>query len=156
MRPGKTLAIFAVVSSIIIAACSKDDNNTPQSAEAMLTTNRWQLTAATATIPGSTITFDAYDTIPACIKDNFYTFAAGGSATVDEGASKCDPSDPQTTTGNWQLLNNNTQIKTIDPVTGQSTTLGIVALTSSKLILQDTVTLSGITVNGTLTLTNVK
>lgn len=156
MRPGKTLATFAVVSSIIIAACSKDDNNTPQSAEAILTTNRWQLTAATATIPGSTITFNAYDTIPACIKDNFYIFASGGTVTIDEGASKCDESDPQTTTGNWQLLNNNTQLKTIDPITGGNTVANVVKLSSSSLVLQDTITISGITVGGTLTLTNVK
>jgi len=156
MRPGKTLTVLAIAASIVAAACSKDNNNTPQSAEAMLTTNRWQLTGATVTIPGSTIAVNAYDTIPACVKDNFYIFASGGSVTIDEGASKCDPSDAQTTTGNWQLLNNNTQIKTIDPVTGQSTTAAVVTLTSSKLVLQDTITFSGITVNGTLTLTNVK
>lgn len=156
MRPGKTLATFAVVSSIIIAACSKDDNNTPQSAEAILTTNRWQLTAATVTIPGSSLSVNVYDSVPACNRDNFYIFASGGTVTIDEGASKCDPSDAQTTTGSWQLLNNNTQIKTVDPITGQSTTANVVTLTSSKLVLQDTATYSGFKVSANITLTNVK
>ena len=156
MRPGKTLAILAIAASIVTAACSKDDNNSPQNAEAILTTNRWQLTAATITIPGSSLSVNVYDSVPACARDNFYSFAAGGTVTIDEGASKCDPSDAQTTTGNWQLLNSNTQIKTVDPLTGESTTANIVTLSSSKLVLQDTATYSGFKVTANITLTNVK
>lgn len=156
MRSGKTLTILAVAASMVATACSKNDSSGQQSADAMLTANRWQLTAATATFPGSSLSFNAYDTIPGCIKDNFYTFAAGGTVTVDEGATKCDAASEQTFTGNWQLLNNNTQLKTIDPITGNSTILTIALLTNAKLVLQDTITISGITLNGNLTLTNVK
>jgi len=155
MRSGKTLATFAIIACIVVAACSKNDNS-QQNAEAILTTNRWQLTAATVTIPGSSLSVNVYDSLPTCVKDNFYVFAKGGTVTVDEGASKCDESDPQTYSGNWQLLNSNTPLKTIDPITGQSTTAGIINISSSQIVLQDTANYSGYKVNATITLSNVK
>jgi len=158
MNIRKTL-LFAAIISVTLFACSKSSSSSA-SAQAMLTTNRWQMSDATVTIPGTSITVDVYDSIPACIKDNFYTFATDGTATIDEGATKCDDTSPQTVSGNWKLLNNNTQLQTIDPLSQQEATLTVASISSSTLRLQDTATYnymgSNIKVNATVTLTNVK
>ena len=42
-----------------------------------------------------------------CTKDDLVTFNANGTITDDEGPTKCDPDDPQTTTdGTWTLTDN--------------------------------------------------
>lgn len=159
MNIGKTL-LFAAIGSITVLACSKDSGSSSATAQAMLTTGRWQMSDATVTIPGTSITVDVYDSIPSCIKDNFYAFASDGTATIDEGATKCDDSDPQTASGNWKLLSSNTQLQTLDPLTGAEATLTIAAISSSTLKLQDTATYnyngSDIKVNAVVTLKNVK
>ena len=62
------------------------------------------------------ITEDLYSAELPCKKDNFEVYNADGTGTTDEGATKCDPSDPQTYPGgNWALLNNDTQLRLSNP-----------------------------------------
>ena len=149
MKNMKTL-IFC--SLVLFAACKKDSSSV--NVEATLTTGKWQLSDATVGIPGSSLTIDVYDSIPACVRDNFYTFAADGTLTVDEGATKCNSGDPQTATANWKLLNNNTQLQGVDVTGVSNTTATIVLINSSTLQLQDTTTYSGYSVSATATFTH--
>ncbi|MBK8568278.1 MAG: hypothetical protein IPN76_34475 [Saprospiraceae bacterium] len=41
--------------------------------------------------------------LPACIKDDNTVFKTSGTVNFDEGGSKCNPNDPQTTAGTWAL-----------------------------------------------------
>jgi hypothetical protein len=46
-----------------------------------------------------------------CRADNLYTFAAGNAFTLDEGAKKCNTTDPQQLTGTWSLSNSVISVK---------------------------------------------
>lgn len=93
MKIVKHLSLLAFVA-ITTFACKKDavvvtDNTT------LITTGKWKQTAET------TAGVDTYASFLACEKDNTMAFAATGTATLDEGATKCDPADAQTETATW-------------------------------------------------------
>jgi hypothetical protein len=46
----------------------------------------------------------------ACIKDNYYVLKKDGNAELNEGPTKCDASDPQTTTIAWALSSDEKEI----------------------------------------------
>jgi hypothetical protein len=48
--------------------------------------------------------------IQPCEKDNTTTFSTNGTAVEDEGATKCNSTDPQTTNHTWAFQNNESQI----------------------------------------------
>jgi lipocalin-like protein len=61
------------------------------------------------------------DFIMDCSKDDLITFNNDGTLTEDEGETKCDPSDLQTTNdATWTLTNNNETLTIIDPDLGPS------------------------------------
>lgn len=41
-----------------------------------------------------------------CITDNFITYFPNGSYEINEGATKCDPSDDPALSGTWRLVDN--------------------------------------------------
>jgi Lipocalin-like domain len=92
MKIVKHLSLLAFVA-ITTFACKKDeavvDNTT------LITTGKWkQISETTAGV-------DTYASFLACEKDNTLAFATTGTATFDEGATKCDPADAQTETATW-------------------------------------------------------
>ena len=46
---------------------------------------------------------DVWTIRPACVKDNITRFLSNGVVAFDEGATKCDFSDPPTASGTWSL-----------------------------------------------------
>ena len=44
--------------------------------------------------------------LPTCLTDNKISFGRNNSGTTDEGASKCNTTDPQTTNFNWSFADN--------------------------------------------------
>lgn len=83
-----------------------------------------------------------------CQKDNILTFAAAGTGTNDEGATKCNAGDPQTTPFTWNFVASETQLFISSTLfTGGSNTFNIVTLSSTQMVLSQTITLSGIPQN---------
>jgi len=75
----------------------------------MLTASPWMLNSIILEMPG----YPASDLTPVngCEKDNLTKFETDGTFETMEGATKCNPNDPQViTTGNWQFLNNETKL----------------------------------------------
>ena len=100
-------------------------------------------------LPGGTQTSVFTTVLEACQRDNIWNFKSDGTYTVTEGASKCDPSDPDTvTSGTWQLTDSDTKI-VIDDINEAPQTLTIDELTSSTLKISGTQVIQGNTVNGT-------
>jgi hypothetical protein len=101
--------IFAF--SIILFAlysCKKDDKK-PVTKSDFLTSGLWIVTAAVTDDDGDgTYETDEYADFAPCYKDNVWTFKTNGSVVMDESATKCDPSDSQVITSQWQLVNNET------------------------------------------------
>jgi len=95
---------------ILLFACSKKDSVATKTE--LLTSGSWNLTAVMADNDGNgTYETDEFASFPACFKDNYFSFLAGGIAEINEGTTKCSPTDPQTETGSWQLTQNETHLK---------------------------------------------
>ncbi len=126
----KNISFFAAIAActLLFASCKKDDKP-----EDLLTgTSCWKQvkseTRSTAT--------DAWveGTIDACSKDDCTSYTSDGKTNFDEGATKCDPSDPQTSTGTYTLSEDG-KILTLTQ-DGFSFPVTIEELTSSKLVIR--------------------
>lgn len=125
------LAILALTFS----ACKKDEQITPDPTPepvpekvATLSSGNWTL--ETMTINGN----DVINYIDDCERDDITTFKTDGTYVTDEGATKCDPKDKQTTDGVWEFTDNYTKM-VIDKDDVKYVTL----LTKEKLEVRDTI-----------------
>jgi len=135
------LASFVVFSiSLLFVACSKSDsNNNSKTKTQLITQASWKFSAAS--VNGA----DVSSLITPCQKDNILTFSAtGGTGTLDEGATKCNAGDPQTTPFTWSFTNNETilHVSTIF-FTGGSSDFTIVSLTETQLVVSQIVNIAG-------------
>lgn len=152
----KTLLILASVTLLFSACSKKDDNNGGgvTGAASNLTTGKWIITSSTSIVqypnPIGPKTIDLWATFTACQKDNQYIFNTNNTNTTDEGATRCNPSDPQQITGGtWSLSNNNTVLTLTD---GSTTVVSnVLTLDNANLKLQYENTISGITAKTTTT-----
>jgi hypothetical protein len=87
---------------------------------------------------------DLADTLATCFKDNTYLFKTDSTVIVDEGATKCDASAPQTATYSWSISKDNPPvIKTdADPILASG--IKVKELTSTKLTVYKDTTIQGI------------
>jgi len=131
-----------IVLGLMVAniGCSKDDNDNsgPKTKTELLTTGTWKF--SDAKVGGQSVA----SFIETCQKDNILTFLAAGTGTADEGATKCDPGDPNSAPFNWAFQTNETVLFVSTPFfTGGSSTFTIVSLTESQLVLSQTISLTG-------------
>jgi len=127
-----------LIASLFLAtiSCKKDDS--APSKKELLTGKNWVLTAETVSpainFNGVLIT-DLYAQMESCTKDDVSKFNSDGTYTFEEGASKCDPSDPQVwDSGTW-VFNSDQTIIVMTSSTYGSINAEIVELTSSKLVV---------------------
>lgn len=151
------LAMLVVTAAL--ASCKKDDDSGPSRNE-LLTSGKWQLTAARASGNIATVTIDSniYDKgLKACDRDDLYQFNSDGTETKDEGTDKCSSTTPQTSqVGTWALLSNDTKL--YGTLLGTSDTASIVDLTSTTMNLSkiETGNLGGFTYSFKVDMTFVK
>jgi Lipocalin-like domain len=81
------IAVLAIITGSV--GCKKEEVVATIDTKAILTSGKWKLTAQT------TDGKDSYSSIDACDKDNTETYSTDGKVTVDQGAVKCDATDPQ-------------------------------------------------------------
>ena len=94
----------------MLAACNKKD--TAASKTQLLTSGTWKLTAVVADDDGNgTYETDNFAGFSLCFTDNIWSFGASSVATMDEGPTKCSPTDPQTETTTWQFTQNESYLK---------------------------------------------
>jgi hypothetical protein len=55
-----------------------------------------------------TVDLDVTSNIQACDLDDTYTFKSDGTGATDEGLTKCNTTDPQSTSFSWSFKNNET------------------------------------------------
>jgi hypothetical protein len=147
------LLLLLFCCSLFFTACSNDDDATP-SQEEMLMNKRWQITALEVTLPiiGSQ---DLYAGFEECEKDTYVEFKANGVLVVDEGATKCDTSDPQQYPGTWTLEGDVLTIMGAGASFGlpvNDLELTITDLSSTRLDGEFSQTISGFNIDGTVTL----
>lgn len=90
--------------------------------------------------------------VPTCRLDNILTFRTDGTATSAEGATKCTPTDAESTDFRWSFGNNETTLNLSENVFSQlNGSFKIKTLNSSSFSLtRDTIITTPITLNATI------
>jgi hypothetical protein len=115
----KVFSMLVVASIFVLSSCEKKSDETKSTTE-YLTAGNWKVTGMTVD-PGfefsGIIITDIYKNLMEdCTKDDLIKFNIDGTVTDDEGATKCDPDDPQTTDdGTWTLTNDDKTITIMYP-----------------------------------------
>jgi len=96
----KYISYAALAGLVMFAACSKKNDPAPLTPEQLIVTPKgWVATAITVNpavqIPDRPPFTDFFALLDRCEKDDITFFTLDLKYKVDEGASKCDPSDPQ-------------------------------------------------------------
>jgi hypothetical protein len=141
------VASFFILSS---SKCKKDDVVLTKSD--LITKAAWKVIKLENRTAPSTTWIDLTSSVPACEKDNQIIFRSNGTYEVNEGATKCSPTDPQITeTGTWAFESNETKIR-ISATGGSPFTNDIELLNENNLVLIDSDTFGGVTTFTRLTL----
>lgn len=130
--------LITLALSVAWASCSKNKSGTNNNV-ALLTKAAWKFdTAGIDADKNGTI--DQEDpTLQSCFKDNTYIFNSDSTVVMDEGATKCDAADPQTSTYPWSITNGNPPVlrSDVNPILAEG--LKVYALTDTKLtVYKDT------------------
>ncbi len=147
----KATMLLAVLS-VALTSCDSEPTNTEKLA------GTWKLSAGTVSpafvdfSTGETYT-DVYANMDECDKDDLLIFDEAGGFKSDEGATKCDPADTQTSTGNWVFNTTETVISATSD--GTTEDYNIVSLTEDKMVVGNIQTFGGVA-NYTFTLTYTK
>ena len=130
-----TIASMSVLAVLItLASCEKTETVDPGGSgeiSGSITDGAWVLTYSVGTTPSGT--YDDFANMDACDKDDKYIFNTDGTWVVDEGGSKCDPTDPQSTSGTYTIMNDN-ELTIYDQ--NDTMKMTITTLTSSLLVLE--------------------
>jgi hypothetical protein len=128
----KSLLLLLLMAAVSVSACKKDDE---ESAEDKLTAvSCWKQTKNETFNPVTSIWEN--EPIDACTQDDCTKFNADKTLSFDEGATKCDPTDPQTGTGTWTLSADGKMLTISDNASGIAFIGTITELTSNKLVLE--------------------
>ncbi|THU37287.1 hypothetical protein FAM09_20290 [Niastella caeni] len=141
--------VFALLSiGFIIFSCNKDDDDKGNDEKAkiqLITSATWKYDTAAidADKNGTPDQPLPAGTIENCEKDNTVTFKSDSTGTVNEGATKCSPGDPQTTSFKWWFKDNGAVLHSPDPIFGGfSGDVKVIELTTTKLRVTKEVTVA--------------
>lgn len=132
------LTLIAVSAMFILASCSKDEEEVSKTRTELLTQADWKI-VSDMNKSGSDPWNDEISSYDACELDNYLSFKIDHTAVYDEGATKCDPSDPQIESGVWAFTDNDTRIN----LNGASFTLD--ELSATTLTISFSYTYNGVT-----------
>ncbi|OON70731.1 lipocalin family protein [Hymenobacter sp. CRA2] len=112
---------LALAAATVLSACDKKDKDkggdpSPKTKTDMLTGKDWIMTAETVSPAlrrqDGTLVTDVFATMDDCDKDDLLRFEKPSAYTLSEGASKCDPTHPQSYTGTWSFNSTETILST--------------------------------------------
>lgn len=143
MKPLKHLTLMTL-TVLLLVSCNKKSNTTTtaKTKTQLLTQSTWKLTNVRYKInSGSWV--DAYSTIQSCVKDNIVSYSTTSIYSVDEGATKCSVTDPQTyISGTWAFQSSETQLATTTTTFGTQVQ-NIVVLDENTLQSTETGSIGG-------------
>jgi hypothetical protein len=130
-----TSALLVLGLGITVISCKKETPTpTPAPTKTELITGKnWILTSYVMD------NVEYYDQIASCQQDNLNIFNANNTVTIDEGPTKCDPLDPQTSDGGAWFFNATETLITLD---GSEYELEV--LNSTTLKIKNTAQVGGI------------
>jgi hypothetical protein len=126
----KSAFTIVIALTVTISGCKKE---TPvKTKKELICSGNWTQKSFTINpgidIGGIVIT-DFFTQFDACSKDDFEKYETSGLGASNEGATKCDPSDPQTTAFTWSFKNSETVL------TKDAEDADIVTLNENEMIL---------------------
>lgn len=115
ITPSMTKWLLLNALALALGACTKADP-IPSKTD-LLTAKSWRLSGHTSTdfVGGRPVVTDYYALLPLCRKDDFLTFRRDKTILFDEGATKCNPSFSQTSSGQWDWSNFETELNLPTP-----------------------------------------
>lgn len=135
-----TVKLLPFLLLVLFAANSCKKKNDQKSKTQLITERDWRISEWREKISPATTWDDQLAGEPACNLDDRFVFKTNNSYENNEGPTKCNSADPQIIdTGTWALIDSETKFS----IDGQNFT--ILELTSSKLYLEASQTVSGIT-----------
>jgi hypothetical protein len=147
------MAVGLTTLTGIWTACSKNNSSSSSNSNmALMTKAIWKYDTSGIDITGDN-KIDYPDTVAQpCFKDNTYQFRTDSTVVVDEGALKCNSSDPQTATFAWSISNSTPPILKSDanPILVNGVT--VLVLSSTQLEVAKDTTILGISVRYILSL----
>jgi hypothetical protein len=152
----RVLILNLLTLTVLLSACKKDDQ-VPTKTE-LLTKGVWKMTAYTVdpefaifdnngNMTGTTN--DMFATMEDCEKDDTNKFNTDKTMVADEGATKCDSSNPQMTSMVWSFNADETALNISDD--GDAIILSILELTDKVLKVKSTETYFSETYIATIT-----
>ena len=140
----KKSILLALVAISLPFSCKKEDN--PSKSE-LLTSHCWILSEATiapAAIVNGAVVTDFYALMSLCDRDNLTCLLENGNVYVDEGASKCDPNDPQiNTSGTWWFNSDETVLLAFTDTNPDTIHSELLELSANRLRIRQTLELLG-------------
>ena len=139
------LLLLVTASFIILSSCTKDNDDVVATKTSLLTLAPWKRTALISTPAydwygnGNLIT-NLLDAMLPCEKDNFETYRTDSFWELNEGATKCIQTDPQTWSFTWAFADNENKL-----VFDGFDEYVLVELTSSTLKLRQAFVENGVT-----------
>ena len=152
--------VFLLTANLVLVSCDKDSDPDPQDSAKVnnLTASSWKYENAgldndkNGTVDVS-LSVLAPGASQACRIDNVLTFKKDNTGTTDEGATKCNAADPQTTTFNWNLSDNETNLNiSNNPLAILNGKSKIVALSETAFALSRDTVIGGTNVTLLVTL----
>jgi hypothetical protein len=144
----RVTAISFLIMSALAFSCKKEE--AAKTKTDLLTTGSWHVVAYTVDPAidwdgDGTDESNVYPVINACIKDDHTTFFAGGTGELDEGATKCSDSDPQSVSFAWSFDQNELGL------TVQGVHYLLETLTETQLVIKEVQVISTTTYTHTVT-----
>jgi hypothetical protein len=131
--------------TILVVCCKKNNSSSNSNSQMTLMTQAvWKYDTSGIDLNKDGIVDFADTTLQPCFKDNTFQFNKDSTVIVNEGATKCNASDPQTATYSWSISNTNPPIlkSNADPIL--ATGLPVLTLTSTKLTVYKDTTVLGV------------
>lgn len=120
-------------STLVYSSCDKTDEAAPTYTD-HITKSSWKFDKAMS--GGS----DVSGFLNACYKDNVMTFLGNGNGSLDEGATKCNAGDPQTTNFTWNFSSDESTLNVTGGIfAGQSGSFMVIILNDTQMILQGSI-----------------
>jgi hypothetical protein len=142
----KTLLLLALFG--ILASCEREMPEDATPLTDSIKDKNWLLIADSTVSSAGTVE-NNYDLLPGCEKDDLVQFKSNKTLVMDEGATKCNASDPQTMTiGTW-ALNESSKVLTFTSV--EKIDFKIHTLNATNLVLISVETVNGVTFTETAT-----
>jgi len=139
--------LLTLATLTIWTACKKNNSSSTDTSPrtTLITEASWKFDASGVDFnkDGAIDVIDSTTILP-CQKDNTYTFNKDSTGVADEGPTKCNSTDPQTTDFTWSFSGTGQSVIKSDADPLLANGISIFSMTSTKMVLYKDTTVSGI------------